>query len=535
MDNSASVQTKILLSIASVFLLLMSVSMYFMADRQKQMIQTLATEKARDIANSYFDGLNALMLTGSMTQSRLMREKIESHNDVSDARLIRGKAIVDTYGPGSSEQVPADELDRKALNGNPVAVQTSSLNGDSITILEPIIGSSNFKGTNCLTCHAVAEGTVLGAVRISYSLTHLHAKIHKDMIIASLIAAALFIAGMLLITWLMRKIVVNPLGEIRNTMNLISQNADLRQRLTIASNDEIGQLSASFNSMLNNFSDSLNQVSETSLQLSNATAKISSVAHQTTEAAKQQNQETTSVLQAINQLESSVREVRTGAGGASEASIQADQQAAKGAATTKNAIDGIYELVAEIERASEVIRRLDEQSKGVGSVLDVIKGLAEQTNLLALNAAIEAARAGEQGRGFAVVADEVRTLATRSHQATEEIENIIDQLQREAKDAVAVMDNAKQSAEQRRSQVQSADEGLSLIATRVTHIRELNAQMANAADHQNQVAQHVSQSVANISRLTDRTAQDAEQTNAASDELVTLANRLNQLVAQFKR
>ena len=134
-----------------------------------------------------------------------------------------------------------------------------------------------------------------------------------------------------------------------------------------------------------------------------------------------------------------------------------------------------------------------------------------------------------------MVADEVRTLATRSHQATEEIENIIDQLQKEAKDAVSVMDNAKLSAEQRRSQVQSADEGLSCIAERVTHIRELNAQMSKTADNQSIVAQHVSQSVANISRLADRTAQDAEQTNAASHELVSLVNRLNSLVGQFKR
>jgi len=329
--------------------------------------------------------------------------------------------------------------------------------------------------------------------------------------------------------------VVNPLGEIRNVMNSISQNSDLRQRLSTDSNDEIGQLSSSFNSMLNNFTSSLSQVSETSIQLSNATAKISNVALQTTEAAKQQNQETESVLHAMQELESSVRDVRTGAGGASLASIEADQQAANGASTTKNAIDGIYELVTEIERASEVIKRLDEKSKGVSSVLDVIKGLAEQTNLLALNAAIEAARAGEQGRGFAVVADEVRTLATRSHHATEEIENIIVQLQHEAKDAVAVMDNAKHSAEQRRLQVQSADEGLNLIASRVTHIRQLNAQMSQAADNQNQVAQLVSQSVANISRLADHTAQDAEQTNNASLELVKLANRLNQLVEQFKR
>ncbi|MGR8932094.1 MAG: methyl-accepting chemotaxis protein [Gammaproteobacteria bacterium] len=533
MNHSLSIQTKILLSIASVFLLLMSVSMLFMAERQKQMIQTLATDKARDIANSYFDGLNAMMLTGSMAQGPFLREKLESHDDVIDVRLIRGKDIVAAFGAGSLEQQASDELDRKALAGEVITHNAAS--GDSITIVQPIAASSNFKGTNCLTCHAVSEGTVLGAVRISYSLKNLHGRITHDLAAAGTIAAVLFVLAMILVTVLMRKIVVTPLSEIRNTMNVVSQNADLRKRLPIHSNDEIGQLSESFNSMLVNFSSSLGHVSETSGELSRATGKISDVAGQTTEAAKQQRRETESVLQAIAQLEASVRDVRDGASGASQASIEADNQAASGAATTKNAIDGIYDLVSEIERASEVIKRLDEKSKGVGSVLDVIKGLAEQTNLLALNAAIEAARAGEQGRGFAVVADEVRTLATRSHTATEEIENIIAQLQHEAKDAVAVMENAKQSAEQRRSQVQSADEGLSLIAERVAHIRDLNARMAVVADNQNQVAQHVSQSVEAISHLTDRTAADAEQTNAASDELVKLANRLNQLVEQFKR
>lgn len=535
MDKQSSIQTKILLSIASVFLLLMTVSIAYMANKQKDMVQALSTEKAHDIANTYFDGINTMMLTGTLAQSEVLRDKARSHANVTEVRLIRSKAIVDYYGPGKSEQSPADELDYRALNGETINHQTTDQFGRLITVVEPILASSNFRGTNCLSCHNAKEGEVLGAVRVSYSLANLDAKINQDLLTTAVISLVLFVAGMFLMTMLMNNIVVAPLGAMRNTMNVVAGQSDLRQRLEIRSNDEIGQLGTSFNTMLGNFAASLGEVSDTSHKLGLATSQISRVAQQTTEAAKQQHAETESVLNAIRELEVSVQKVHVSATGAAQASVEADQQAAQGASTTKNAIDGIYDLVNQIDRASEVIKRLDEKSKGVGAVLDVIKGLAEQTNLLALNAAIEAARAGEQGRGFAVVADEVRTLATQSHKATEEIENIIEQLQHEAKDAVTVMENAKDSAEQRRAQVQHADEGLSSIAERVTHIRQLNSQMSQTANNQSQVAQHVSQSVANISHLTDRTAQDADKTNRVSNELVNLANQLDKLVSHFKR
>lgn len=535
MNKQSTIQSKILLSIASVFLLLMFVSILFMAEKQKDMVLALATDKARDIANSHFDGINTLMLTGAMAQGEVLRDKARSHANVTEVRLIRGKGILDFYGAGKAEQSSVDSLDERALAGERIAQSGSDSNGRLITVLEPIPASANFRGTNCLSCHAVSEGTVLGAVRVSYSLANLDAQINRDLVTASTISLVMFAGGLLLVNMLMRKIVVNPLGAMRDTVNAIAGQSDLRRRLQVDSGDEIGQVSASFNTMLANFAASLGQVSSVSQQLASATSQISSVARQTSQAATQQRSETETVIQAIHELESSVQDVRGGATGAAQASVEADQQAAQGAATTKNAIDGINELVHEIDRASEVIKRLDQKSNGVGAVLDVIKGLAEQTNLLALNAAIEAARAGEQGRGFAVVADEVRTLATRSHQATEEIQSIIDQLQREAKDAVTVMVNAKNSAEQRREQVQSADQGLSAIAERVTQIRQLNSRMSQAADNQSRVAQHVGQSIANIGQLTERTAQDAAQTNAASNELVKLAAQLNELVGQFKR
>ena len=535
MEKQSSIQTKILLSIASVFLLLMIVSMAYMANKQKDMVQALVTEKAQDIANSYFDGVNTLMLTGAMAQSEVLRDKTRSHANITDVRLIRGKGVVDSYGPGKSSQSPEDELDKKALNGERISLQANNNQGRLVTVIEPILASANFRGSNCLSCHVVSEGTVLGAVRVSYSLANLDAEINHNILTTAGISLGLFLLGMFLVTVLMKKIVVHPLIAMRNVMNIVTGQADLTQRITVYSSDEIGQVGTAFNTMLSNFSTSLGQVFDTSQQLGSATSQISSVARQTTFAAKQQHTETEVVLHAIHELESSVELVRSGANGAAIASVAADQQAAEGASTTKNAISGIYELVGEIESASEVIKRLDEKSKGVSSVLDVIKGLAEQTNLLALNAAIEAARAGEQGRGFVVVADEVRTLATRSHNATEEIEAIIAQLQQEAKDAVTVMNSAKISAEQRRSQVQSADQGLIAISERVGQICQLNAQMSQAAEKQSHLSGHVSQCITNISRLADHTAKDAEQTDLVSHELVNLVFRLNELVARFKR
>ncbi len=533
--KKSSIQTKVLSSIASVVLVILVFSTWYTAKNEKAMVLELATEKARDVAKTYFDGINTMMLTGTMQQSETLREKTLSHEGVKEVRLIRGQDIVSIFGAGSELQKPQDELDYQALSGKPVIKYLDDSGERRVTVLEPILASSNFRGTDCLSCHPVSEGTVLGSVRVSYSLAKLDKSINHDLLMASAINIILFISGMALITFLMRKIVVNPLSELSDTMKRVEDQSDLTPRMPIRSGDEIGQLSSAFNSMLANFSASLGQVAETSYKLDSATHQISTVAQQTMSAAMQQRTETESVTYAIQELETSVQNVRNGANGAASASVVADQAAASGAETIKNAIDGIYDLVIEIERASDVIKRLDEKSNGVGSVLDVIKGLAEQTNLLALNAAIEAARAGEQGRGFAVVADEVRTLATRSHQATEEIENIVDQLQKEAKDAVVVMEVAKQSAEHRREQVQSADEGLIVIADRVTQIRELNSEMAAAADGQSSLAEHVGQSVNNISRLADRTSQDAEQTNASSDELVVLAKELMDLVNRFKR
>jgi methyl-accepting chemotaxis protein len=529
-----SVQTKIITALILVFLVLMLATTWHMATTERAMVSELAEEKALDTASSYFDGVNTMMLTGSTAQREVLRQKVLAHDDITETRIIRGPEISKVFGAGNPEQGVIDDLDRRALEGEQIIEHGSDANGRVVTVLEPIVASSDFRGTNCLNCHVVAEGTVLGATRVSYSLANLDARITNHLLVSGGLNVAMLIVAVGVMAWLLHAIVVKPLCNMRETMTQIASDSDLTQRLDETRNDEIGSLSHALNSMFSRFSDSLHEVLDTTTQLKTVAGQITQTSAQTTQAAEQQRGETDMVATAITELESTAMQVREGATSAADASIEADKTANDGATTTRAAIDGIHALVSEIERAADVIEQLDQRSQSVGGVLDVIKSIAEQTNLLALNAAIEAARAGEKGRGFAVVADEVRTLATRSHESTQEIENIVEKLQFGARDAVEAMTQAKRSAEERREQVESADSGLNLIAERVARIRDLNAQMASAAHEQSTVTQDVSRNVVNISQLAERTAIDAEQTTEVSNSLGVLSDQLESLVRRFR-
>ena len=219
---------------------------------------------------------------------------------------------------------------------------------------------------------------------------------------------------------------------------------------------------------------------------------------------------------------------------ASQAAQTADGEAKSGALVATEAIGGIESLVAEVDSAAKVIRNLEQESENIGSVLDVIRGIAEQTNLLALNAAIEAARAGEQGRGFAVVADEVRTLASRTQQSTQEIQDMILRLQSGAGNAVKVMEGAQKKAQESSDLVEKAAESLGMIAGSISAINDMNTMIASAAEEQSAVAGEMQSNMNNIREVADRSAEGAQQTAQASEELARLAAEQQALMAQFR-
>ncbi|WP_414707851.1 methyl-accepting chemotaxis protein [Pseudomonas sp. UBA6562] len=286
--------------------------------------------------------------------------------------------------------------------------------------------------------------------------------------------------------------------------------------------------------MQNSLKRTLNQISDASNQLASAAEELNSVTEDGSRGLVKQNDEIRQAATAVNQMTSSVDEVARNAVSTSEASRTATDQANRGVTQARGAVTAVNDATVEIQGSSSTVGELADQVKEIAKVLDVIRGIAEQTNLLALNAAIEAARAGEQGRGFAVVADEVRALAARTQASTVEIEQMIGAVQSRADLAVVAMDRSHSLVVNTQQLAMATGEALEQIAAGIASINDRNLVIASACEEQAQVAREVDKNLVNIQDLSTQTAAGAHQTTASAQELSRLAISFNDLVGRFK-
>ncbi len=336
----------------------------------------------------------------------------------------------------------------------------------------------------------------------------------------------------LLFAWLLTNSITQPIANALSAAEQIAEG-NLTRPITVDGEDEAGRLLLAMSKMQDKLRDTLQRISGSATQLASAAEELNSVTDESARGLTRQNNEIEQAATAVNEMTSAVEEVARNAVSTSEASKNATTSAGDGRDLVQETVSAIERMSADVQSTATLIGDLANESRDIGKVLDVIRGLADQTNLLALNAAIEAARAGEAGRGFAVVADEVRALAHRTQQSTSEIERMIGSIQSGTEHAVDSMRNSTERAESTLNIARGAGMSLDTINSAIVEINERNLVIASAAEEQAQVAREVDRNLVNIRDLSVQSATGANQTSAASNELSRLAVDLNTMVGRF--
>ncbi|MBP5105619.1 methyl-accepting chemotaxis protein [Pseudomonas protegens] len=489
------------------------------------------------LLNGKFQGIVGADLSVNFIQDMLVGANQKLYGGAGHMALIGGNGRLVAYtkdsskfGEKVSDVLSSDALTRlSSLKRGEVTYDVDQANGTISLYLPFGIGQTD------------AHWTLMLQLPLSAVMADLN-KLQGDLAeqrkadTFGMAMVGLVIAGLgLLVIWLVGHGIARPLRQMVAMLDDIAQGeGDLTRRLTSDRADELGSIAKGFNTFLAKLQAMISQVVTSVQSVSDSSEHTADIAIRTNQGVHKQMVEIDQVATAVHEMTATAQDVARNATQAAQAASHADQAASQGMQIVRDTSSAIGALAEEIGRAVGVVQTLAKDSENINAILIAIRGIAEQTNLLALNAAIEAARAGEQGRGFAVVADEVRNLAQKTQQATEEIQSMIQQLQQGTREVVRVMEDSQHKTDQSVEHAAKAAQALETITQAVSVINDMNTQIASAAEEQSAVAEDINRNVINIGQVANEVAGGADESSAASAGLTKLAEQQRRLINQFK-
>ncbi|WP_434609607.1 methyl-accepting chemotaxis protein [Pseudomonas sp. D2-30] len=448
----------------------------------------------------------------------------------SNNRLVAFTKDPSKLGEKASDLLDANELDNLAkLGAGEVRYDVDEAHGHIEVYMPFGIGETSARWTLMMQLPLNAVMADLQALQ-----KDLDDQRETDIFGMAMVGLAIAAIGLLVI-WLVGHGIARPLKQMVAMLDDIAQGeGDLTRRLTSDRADELGAIAKGFNTFLGKLQGMITQVVTSVQSVSDSSEHTADIAIRTNQGVHKQMSEIDQVATAVHEMTATAQDVARNATQAAQAASHADQAASQGMQIVRDTSTSIGALAVEIGKAVGVVQTLAKDSENINAILTAIRGIAEQTNLLALNAAIEAARAGEQGRGFAVVADEVRNLAQKTQQATEEIQPMIQQLQQGTRDVVRVMEDSQHRTDESVQHAAKAAQALETITQAVSVINDMNTQIASAAEEQSAVADDINRNVINIGQVANEVASGADESSAASAGLTKLAEQQRRLINQFR-
>ncbi|MBF0273639.1 MAG: methyl-accepting chemotaxis protein [Nitrospinae bacterium] len=533
--NNLSLQLKLQLTIVLFMVITLIFGQLWIQQRFEQQAIKQAKNTIVDSADFIANALTTFMITGVISERKVFLQELAKLKNIEAVHVARNDKVIEQFGKGEGEEGSRDELEKQVMKTSKTVFVEFHKNGKTfLRGIVPIIATENSYGKNCLECHEVPSGYVNGTVSVVIGLEEIQAFIVETETLLWVGQIGWQILLFIIIMFIMQLLLTKPIQRVKDKIKDISQQNDLTLKVEYGQNDELGQIATQTNHLLETLNDEFRKIGADADSVSNFAKSLKESSSQINERSVLQGNKLNDIVAAVEEITRTTSMVAANTTEVASLSEDASQAAIKGGDIIKQTIDAIYYIKETVVSIASTITSLQERSQQIGDITTVIDDIAEQTNLLALNAAIEAARAGEQGRGFAVVADEVRKLAERTSKATQEITERIKSIQAETGKAAEGMQKGQEDVDAGVKNAAEAGESLGQIVNLVEDVSSKISHIATSMEEQKNAIEEIARNVHEVAGHANDNAKDIEGANKVSQEMEHVSADLHNLINTFK-